>query len=66
MQRQCSVLVLKVQFGHRLQELLLSFLRSQLQHFLWVAGVELRLSDRFYLNGLETSELKRGSKFSLW
>lgn len=41
--------LLEVQFGHGLQESLLPFLCSQLQHFLRVAGVQLCLSDRFYL-----------------
>lgn len=48
--------LLEIQFGHRLQEPLLSFLCSQLQHFLWVAGVQLGLSDRFYLKKSEELE----------
>lgn len=40
---------LEIQLGHRLQEFLLSFLCSQLQHFLWVACVQLRLADGFHL-----------------
>lgn len=48
--------LLEIQFGHCLQESLLPFLCSQLQNFLWVTGVQLRLSDRFYLR--ETWRLK--------
>ena len=44
----CSRL-LEIQFCHRLQESLLPLLSRQLQHFLWVTGVQLRLSDRLYL-----------------
>lgn len=40
----------EVELGHGLQEPLLPLVSGELQNFLWVAAVQLRLADGFHLN----------------
>lgn len=42
---------LEVQLGHGLKKLLLSLLSGELEHVLWVTGIQFRLADRFDLLG---------------